>query len=142
MNRRMLDGLWMTALLSACALGFYPVHAAPDALDGSVIGRRPAKFVGNSTLIVTSADKIDCIEEELTMGKFIDPSRNCPGPHRQEILLEYAPAAEVMAALQARYKDAKFIPHPTLNGFYVTGNRGEILQMKSDVPKLDLPAVP
>ena len=55
-----------------------------------------------------------------------------------EIFLEHAPAAQVIAILKERYKNVRFIPHPTRNSFYVVGRRSDILQIKSDVPHLDL----
>lgn len=220
MNRKVVDGLWMTAMLSACALSFYPVQAAiaedtpelrraPQARveETSALRRRPAprrqggmdsklvthefidadvvyvikvlakdmgrnvyigpgvegsvtmtfnsvpadgalatvlkeqsadiryKLIGYNTLVVASADKVDCIEDEILGKSFGPPTRR--GLNRQEILLEHASAAKVISFLQSQYKDVEFIPHPTMNGFYAVGGRSDILQIKNDVPNLD-----
>jgi type II secretory pathway component GspD/PulD (secretin) len=62
---------------------------------------------------------------------------------RQEILLEKAPAAKVMSFLESQYKGVRFTPHPTMNGFYITGSKRDILDIKSNIPNLDrAPDVP
>ncbi len=218
MNLKMVDSLWLTALLVACSIGFYPAQAAiAEDTPGLCSGtpqvcvddppspqRRPAprrsqsrlvtcefidadlvcvikalakdmgrnvyigpgvegsvmmnfrsvpaegalemvlkdqagdiryKLVGYNTLVVASGDKVDCIEHEI-MGKPIG-SRTGSGLVRQEILLEHASAAKVMGFLRGQYRDVDFLPHPTMNGFYVVGGRSDILQIKRDVPNLD-----
>lgn len=57
---------------------------------------------------------------------------------RQEILLERAPAAKVISILQGQFKKLEFIPHPTMNGFYVVGPRDDILTLKRSIPELDV----
>lgn len=42
MNRRSIDKLWLTALLSACALGFFPSQAALSE-EPSALRRRPPR---------------------------------------------------------------------------------------------------
>jgi len=57
---------------------------------------------------------------------------------RQEVLLERAPAAQVVEILRKRFPALEFIPHPVLNGFYAMGPRLDILRMKSLIPDLDV----
>ncbi|MCA9791972.1 MAG: hypothetical protein KC910_09270 [Candidatus Eremiobacteraeota bacterium] len=62
---------------------------------------------------------------------------------RQEFLLERAPAAQVMALLQGEFPRVRFIPHPTMNGFYISScTRDEALTMKRLMPDLDRLPVP
>lgn len=93
------------------------------------------KLVGYNTLVVAFGDKVDCIEHEI-LGKPMG-SRSVSGRIRQEILLEHASAAKVMDLLRGQYRDVEFLPHPTMNGFYVVGGRSDILQIKRDLPNLD-----
>lgn len=57
---------------------------------------------------------------------------------RQEVLLERAPAAQVLEILRKRFPTLEFILHPVLNGFYAVGPRVDILKMKSLIPDLDV----
>lgn len=57
---------------------------------------------------------------------------------RQEVLLERAPADQVLEILRKRFPTLEFIPHPVLNGFYAMGPRADILRMKSLIPDLDV----
>lgn len=63
------------------------------------------------------------------------------GGIRQEFILEHAEAAKVVEFLQGQYLSVKFIPHPTLNGFYAIGPKKEILSIKSELPRLDVVSV-
>ncbi len=56
---------------------------------------------------------------------------------RQEFILDRAPAARVVEFLQSQYLRVKFVPHPTLNGFYAIGPKKDILSIKSELPNLD-----
>jgi type II secretory pathway component GspD/PulD (secretin) len=99
------------------------------------------KLVGYNTLIVAAPEKVNQIEEDI-LGKQFAP-RTPANSVRQEVLLEKAPAAKVIGFLQGQYKNVEFIPHPTMNGFYAVGSRGDILSIKNDVPNLDrVPDVP
>lgn len=60
---------------------------------------------------------------------------------RQEVLLDRAPAAQVVEILRKRFPTLEFIPHPVLNGFYAMGPRLDILRMKSLIPDLDVSPV-
>jgi len=100
------------------------------------------KMVGYNTLIVAAPEKVNQIEDDI-LGKTMGPRVPRANAVRQEILLEKAPAAKVISFLQSQYKNVEFIPHPTMNGFYVVGSRADVLQIKGDVPNLDkVPDVP
>ena len=90
------------------------------------------KLIGTDTLIVALP--------ECRLVAEPGPMRRRPKDSiRQEIFLEQAPAAKVIAALQARYQNVEFIPHPTQNGFFAVGSRRDILEIKISVPELDQP---
>ena len=57
---------------------------------------------------------------------------------RQEVLLDRAPATQVVEILRKRFPALEFILHPVLNGFYAMGPRADILRMKSLIPDLDV----
>lgn len=61
---------------------------------------------------------------------------------RQEFILNQAPASDVLHDLSRRYARVKFIDHPTMNGFYAVGSTEEVLQIKRELPSLDLPPGP
>ena len=71
------------------------------------------------------------------MGRSMSSPRKANGNIRQEILLEHVPAQKVIEFLSAQYQDLEFIPHPTINGFYVVGERRQVLMVKQDIPALD-----
>ena len=56
---------------------------------------------------------------------------------RQEILLEKAPAAKLISYFEHRFQNVKFSPHPTMNGFYATGSKRDILSIKTQISSLD-----
>jgi len=93
------------------------------------------KLINYNTLIVAAPEKINQIEEDI-LGKNFAPKRMVDGV-RQEIILEKAPAAKVISFLQGQYKNVEFIPHPTMNGFYVRGSKADVLSIRSEVPNLD-----
>jgi len=62
--------------------------------------------------------------------------RRLPGC-RQEVLLEVDDAQRLLPLLEYSYPQVKLEAHPTMNGFYPTGPRDSILQIKNDVPNLD-----
>ena len=61
-----------------------------------------------------------------------------PGDIRREFLLERAPAAKVIGALQERFGSVEFIPHPLLNGFYAVGNDHDLTAVSLSIPELDV----
>ena len=66
-----------------------------------------------------------------------------PTQIRHEILLGKAPAKKVTMILKKLYPDVRFIDHATLNGFYVEGDRDDVLAIEKSIPDLDrLPDVP
>jgi hypothetical protein len=56
---------------------------------------------------------------------------------RQEVLLEVIEAERILPLLEYSYPHVKLEAHPTMNGFYPTGPRDRILQIKNDIPNLD-----
>jgi type II secretory pathway component GspD/PulD (secretin) len=100
------------------------------------------KLLGKSnTLVVAPPEKLNTIPDDILGDKEAGPAngKRVPkqGDIRQEILLEKAPAAKVIGFLEGQYKDVLFTPHPTMNGFYATGSKKDVLQIKSEVPNLD-----
>jgi hypothetical protein len=55
----------------------------------------------------------------------------------QEVLLEKADARKVMHFLERRYPAVLFNLNWPRNGFYLSGSRTDVLQIKSEVPNLD-----
>jgi hypothetical protein len=56
---------------------------------------------------------------------------------RQEVLLEKVEAQRILPLLEYAYPQVKFETHATMNGFYPTGPRDSVLQIKNDIPVLD-----
>jgi len=97
------------------------------------------KILSGRTLCVGPPEKLATISDDI-----LNPDIKSKGEPtvpadaiRQEILLEKAPAAKVIDFLSGQYKNVKFTPHPTMNGFYALGSKQDILQIKSEVPNLD-----
>ena len=97
------------------------------------------KLVEPNTIIVAPKEKLGTIPDDiLQKGPAGTAGPQIPKDAiRQEILLEKAPAAKVISFLEGQYKNVKFTPHPTMNGFYVLGARKDILQIKSEIANLD-----
>lgn len=95
------------------------------------------KLVEPNTIVVAPPEKLNSIADTI----MIDNSRLGPtlpkNPIRQEILLENAQSAKVMSFLESQYKNVKFQAHPTVNGFYATGSKEDVLQIKREIPNLD-----
>lgn len=82
-------------------------------------------------------------------GLEVQDTHSVPGPpafreepaeissSRQEILLEYMPAQRAVEVLEYRFPNLKFILHPTMNGFFLSGTKRDILDLKSAVGPLD-----
>lgn len=87
------------------------------------------------TIVVGPPEKLAEIEDNI-MGRA--RAREVTGPSvRQEFILEAAPAAKVVEFLQGQYLAVKFVPHPTMNGFYAIGSKKDILSIKTELPNLD-----
>jgi len=96
------------------------------------------KVVEPNTLIVAPKEKLGTIPDDILLkGPVGGPAVTIKDGIRQEILLEKAPAAKVISFLESQYKNVKFTPHPTMNGFYVYGTRKDVLQIKSEIGNLD-----
>jgi len=89
MNRKFVDSLWLTALLSACALGFYPAQAAlaeppaaqtPMPETTSALRRRPAprrlaraKLVNHEFVNTDVVFVIKVLAKEMGRNVYIGP---------------------------------------------------------------------
>ncbi|CAN0446597.1 unnamed protein product, partial [Phaeothamnion confervicola] len=94
------------------------------------------KLVEPNTIIVAPKEKLGTIPDDILQKGPVGPQ--VPrGAIRQEILLEKAPAAKIISFLETQYKNVKFQAHPSMNGFYVTGSRKDVLQIKSEIGSLD-----
>lgn len=82
------------------------------------------------TVVVAAPAKLDHLEDAIMCpGHKPTPGRRI----RQEFILDQTPASLVLPELSRRYPEVKFVPHPTLNGFYAIGNRHAILELKADL---------
>jgi type IV pilus assembly protein PilQ len=98
------------------------------------------KVVEPNTIIVAPKEKLGTIPDDILQKGPVGGGNGPQVPKdaiRQEILLEKAPAAKVISFLESQYKNVKFTPHPTMNGFYVLGARKDVLQIKSEIGTLD-----
>jgi type II secretory pathway component GspD/PulD (secretin) len=87
------------------------------------------------TIVVASPEKLGEIADNI-MGTA--KARDAAvGSVRQEFILEAAPSAKVVEFLQGQYLNVKFVPHPTMNGFYAVGPKKDILSIKTELPNLD-----
>lgn len=94
------------------------------------------KLVEPNTIVVAPQEKLNSIADDIMMKGPIGPTVP-KDAIRQEILLEKAPAPKVISFLESQYKGVKFIPHPTMNGFYVVGSKRDVLDIKSSIANLD-----
>lgn len=56
---------------------------------------------------------------------------------RQEFLLQHVPVEVALHYLQIRYPTLRFTPHPTMNGFYLSASKQEVLAIKRLVASTD-----
>ncbi len=115
---------------------------APEAaLDMTLkMSKTSYKLTSDHLIIVAAPEKLDQIDEDILRYSCL---HKISDQMRCEILCEYTPAAKIIGFLQTQFKNVEFIPHPTMNGFYVVGSRADILAIKNDVPNLDhVPDVP
>lgn len=94
------------------------------------------KLVEPNTIVIAPPEKLNSIADDIMQGQRLGPQLP-KNPIRQEILLENAQSAKVIGFLETQYKTVKFQPHPTVNGFYVTGSKEDVLQIKREIPNLD-----
>jgi len=94
------------------------------------------KLVEPNTIIVAPKEKLGTIPDDILQKGPVGPQVPRDAI-RQEILLEKAPAAKIISFLETQYKNVKFQAHPSMNGFYVTGSRKDVLQIKSEIGSLD-----
>jgi len=90
---------------------------------------------GGRTFIVAPPDKLAMVPNDIFSGP--GDGISVIGCGRPEILFEHVPAAKAMEFLRSRYPNVQFTPHPTMNGFYLNGNREDVLSIKAEVPNLD-----
>ena len=134
MGRNVYIGPGIEGTITAKFEAVTPLAALEKILEKQSKGIS-CKPIGYNTLVVAAPEKINQIEDEI-LGRSFGPKPRRTTV-RQEFLLEYAPADKVMRFLKGQYKEVEFIPHPTMNGFYAVGKRGDILQLKNEVPQLD-----
>jgi type II secretory pathway component GspD/PulD (secretin) len=94
------------------------------------------KLIEPNTIVVAPQEKLNSIADDIMSKGPIGPTIPV-NAIRQEILLEKAPAPKVISFLESQYKNVKFIPHPTMNGFYVVGSKKDVLDIKSSIANLD-----
>jgi type II secretory pathway component GspD/PulD (secretin) len=134
MGRNLYLGPGIERRLTVSLRSVPPVGALHEVL-ASYCPDLAYKLVGTDTLVVVGPD---C---RLVARPGSMPQRS-KDAIRQEILLERAPAAKVIGALQTRYKEVEFIPHPIQNGFYAIGGRREVLEIKNSISDLDVTPEP
>jgi type II secretory pathway component HofQ len=95
------------------------------------------KILGYNTIVVAAPEKLSEVEAGIfdpDMAKEADVPVDAI---RMEYLLEEAPSAKVVDFLKDEYSRVKFTPHPTMNGFYASGSRDDLLQIKRELANLD-----
>lgn len=98
MNRQRIDSLWLTALLSACALGFFPSQAAVSE-ESTALSRRPAPKRDKPLLANYDFDSVDAVEVIKTLAK--DMGRNVYiGPGVEGTVTARFEAVAPLAALE------------------------------------------
>jgi len=113
-----------------------------EVSDGERVSRTSWVGVGRAQLRVAdalfqSAPEAVAGLESATASMHFSPPVKVRGCGRQEILLELVPAEGIIPILQYAYPRVEFTRHPTMNGFYLWGERKDILQIKSEIPSLD-----
>jgi hypothetical protein len=86
--------------------------------------------------IAAGADGQGTDQRVPTGGKSVQVD-TVPKTIRLQFLLDNAHAAKVISALEPQFKNVKFTLHPTMNGFYASGSRRDLLDIKGLVPSLD-----
>lgn len=84
------------------------------------------------TLVVDTPEALASIPK-FAGGPEPDEVRLPANSIRMEYLLEEAPAAMVVDFLKDEYSQVEFTLHPTLNGFYASGSREDLLQIKREL---------
>ena len=96
------------------------------------------KMVGSNTIVVAAPEKLaevsDSILDPNELAKEYTPSAD---DIRMEYLLEEASSAKVTDFLKDEYPRVRFTPHPTMNGFFATGSKEDLLQIKRELANLD-----
>ncbi len=110
-----------------------PAETALDFVLKSQESDLSYKLAEPYTIVVSTREKLD-ISQDIVQNWPADVPKDAI---RQEIVLEKAPAAQVMSSLERHYKGVKFTPHPTTNGFYITGSKRDVLDIKGNIPILD-----
>ncbi len=64
------------------------------------------------------------------------------GHLRMEYLLEHKDASELLESLRGKYPKVDFTPHPSMNGFYASGGKIDLLEIKHELEVADLPEPP
>ncbi len=121
-----------------------PWEAALDKLVHDDKQSLTYKVVGKNTLVVAAANRCYELCEELEGAPRCYMTPSLPEDAvRAEFLLDEVSAAKVVDFLKIEYINVQFEPHPVLNGFYATGSRKDLKDIRQEVETLDrLPSEP
>lgn len=103
-----------------------------QAVEQLVEGRTQAQILPAERLVVLGnaserARKLD-----------FERHRQIVALDRQEIILENRDVSEVLERLKGEYPWVSFYPHPTMNGFYLSGPKNDVLEIARRARELDL----
>lgn len=107
---------------------------SPEAALALLLEERDLDYVlhGTNTLVVGEPGLLKNVVFTPCL-----PSPPSGTTFQEECLLGATPAAKVMEFLAGQYRNVVFIPHPTMNGFYVYGSRKDVLAIRAELPNLD-----
>ena len=95
------------------------------------------KLLGYNTVVVAAPEKLDEVADNILDDDQVKTREVPEDAVRMEYLLEEAQSAKVVEFLKGEYDRVKFTPHPTMNGFYATGSKDDLLQIKRELGNLD-----
>lgn len=95
------------------------------------------KLLGYNTIVVAAPEKLGEVADNILDDDNVKEREIPPDAVRMEYLLEEAQSAKVVEFLKGEYERVKFTPHPTMNGFYATGSKDDLLQIKRELGNLD-----
>lgn len=95
------------------------------------------KLLGYNTIVVAAPEKLDEVADDILDDENVKTREVPKDAVRMEYLLEEAQSAKVVEFLKGEYERVKFTPHPTMNGFYATGSKDDLIQIKRELGNLD-----
>lgn len=113
-----------------------PVEGAMDLILQMQEAEYDYKIIEN-TIVVAEPGKLAEIADDILSEGNVRQAVVPQDAIRMEYLLEEAPSAKVVDFLRGQYSRVRFIPHPTMNGFYAEGSRDDLLQIKRELANLD-----